>query len=144
MDNDAWTLCLFDTAGQEDYDKLRPLSYPQTDVLLVCFSVVNPTSFENVQEKWIPELKRYCPGVPILLVGTQSDLRADPATLTKLARSKSVPVTVAEAERLVKREKAVAYVECSAKTLKNVKQVFDEALVAVVCPAEGKKACAIF
>ena len=42
---------LFDTAGQEDYDRLRPLSYPQTDVFLVCFSVVNPASFENVKEK---------------------------------------------------------------------------------------------
>jgi len=42
---------LFDTAGQEDYDRLRPLSYPQTDVFLVCFSVVSPSSFENVKEK---------------------------------------------------------------------------------------------
>jgi cell division control protein 42 len=113
-------------------------------VLLVCFSVVNPTSFENVQEKWIPELKRYCPGVPFLLVGTQCDLRTDQATLAKLSRSKATPVSQAEAERVAKREKAVGYVECSAKTLKNVKQVFDEALVAVVCPSEGKKACAIF
>lgn len=37
--------------GQEDYDRLRPLSYPQTDVFLVCFSVVSPSSFENVKEK---------------------------------------------------------------------------------------------
>ena len=37
--------------GQEDYDRLRPLSYPQTDVFLVCFSVINPLSYENVKEK---------------------------------------------------------------------------------------------
>ena len=48
---DPYTLGLFDTAGQEDYDRLRPLSYPQTDVFLVCFSVVSPSSFENVKEK---------------------------------------------------------------------------------------------
>ena len=48
---DPYTLGLFDTAGQEDYDRLRPLSYPQTDVFLVCFSVVSPASFENVKEK---------------------------------------------------------------------------------------------
>ena len=48
---EPYTLGLFDTAGQEDYDRLRPLSYPQTDVFLVCFSVVNPSSFENVKEK---------------------------------------------------------------------------------------------
>lgn len=48
---DPMTLALFDTAGQEDYDRLRPLSYPQTDIFLLCFSVVNPTSFSNVKEK---------------------------------------------------------------------------------------------
>ena len=48
---EPYTLGLFDTAGQEDYDRLRPLSYPQTDVFLVCFSVVNPASFENIREK---------------------------------------------------------------------------------------------
>ena len=48
---EPYTLGLFDTAGQEDYDRLRPLSYPQTDVFLICFSVVTPSSFENVREK---------------------------------------------------------------------------------------------
>lgn len=48
---EPYTLGLFDTAGQEDYDRLRPLSYPQTDVFLICFSVVAPASFENVREK---------------------------------------------------------------------------------------------
>jgi len=48
---EPYTLGLFDTAGQEDYDRLRPLSYPQTDIFLVCFSVVSPSSFENVKEK---------------------------------------------------------------------------------------------
>ena len=53
------SLGLFDTAGQEDYDRLRPLSYPETDVFLVCFSVVSPSSFENVKEKWYPEIKHH-------------------------------------------------------------------------------------
>ena len=48
---EPYTLGLFDTAGQEDYDRLRPLSYPQTDVFLVCYSVVSPSSYENVKEK---------------------------------------------------------------------------------------------
>jgi len=72
---EPYTLGLFDTAGQEDYDRLRPLSYPQTDVFLVCFSVVSPASFENVKEKWVPEITHHCPKTPFLLVGTQSDLR---------------------------------------------------------------------
>ena len=48
---EPYTLGLFDLSGQEDYERLRPLSYPQTDVFLVCFSVVNPASYENVVEK---------------------------------------------------------------------------------------------
>ena len=59
----------WDTAGQEDYDRLRPLSYPQTDVFLICFSVVSPSSFENVTSKWYPEIKHHCPDAPILVVG---------------------------------------------------------------------------
>ena len=68
---EPYTLGLFDTAGQEDYDRLRPLSYPQTDVFLVCYSVVSPSSFENVKEKWVPEITHHCQRTPFLLVGTQ-------------------------------------------------------------------------
>jgi small GTP-binding protein len=65
------TIGLFDTAGQEDYDRLRPLSYPNTDIFLVCFSVVAPVSFENIKEKvsYLSKLKvnnssNFCP-IPI-------------------------------------------------------------------------------
>ncbi len=77
--------------GQEDYDRLRPLSYPQTDVFLVCFSVTSPASFENVKEKWFPEVHHHCPGVPCLIVGTQIDLREDgQVRLQRLAHARSL------------------------------------------------------
>ena len=64
-------LALWDTAGQEDYDRLRPLSYPDTDVILMCFSIDSPDSLENIPEKWTPEVKHFCPSVPIILVGNK-------------------------------------------------------------------------
>mmetsp|Transcript_35950 Transcript_35950/g.94411 ORF Transcript_35950/g.94411 Transcript_35950/m.94411 type:complete len:191 (-) Transcript_35950:950-1522(-) len=66
---------LWDTAGQEDYDRLRHLSYPNSDVFLLAFSLASPTSLENVESKWYPELQHFGPHVPIILVGTKADLR---------------------------------------------------------------------
>ena len=77
VDGKQINLGLWDTWGQEDLDRLRPLSYPMTDVFLVCFSVVSPTSYENVAAKWIPELRHHAPTAPIILVGTKTDLRED-------------------------------------------------------------------
>ncbi len=77
VDGKQINLGLWDLSGQEDYDRLRPLSYPMTDVFLVCFSVVSPASYENVSAKWIPELRHHAPTAPIILVGTKTDLRED-------------------------------------------------------------------
>jgi len=68
----------------KDYDRLRPLSYPQTDVFLICYSVINPVSFENVRAKWSPEIKHNNPDTPVVLVGTKSDLLNDKHALKKL------------------------------------------------------------
>ncbi|KAJ3511725.1 hypothetical protein NM208_g15398 [Fusarium decemcellulare] len=124
--DEPYTLGLFDTAGQEDYDRLRPLSYPQTDVFLVCFSVTSPASFENVREKWFPEVRHHCPGVPCLIVGTQVDLRDDPSVRDKLSKQKMAPVRREDGERMAKDLGAVKYVECSALTQYKLKDVFDE------------------
>lgn len=124
--DEPYTLGLFDTAGQEDYDRLRPLSYPQTDVFLVCFSVTSPASFENVREKWFPEVHHHCPGVPCLIVGTQVDLREDPSVKDKLAKQKMAPVKKEDGDRMARELGAVKYVECSALTQFRLKDVFDE------------------
>eukprot|EP01044_Picomonas_judraskeda_P030365 COSAG03_NODE_10896_length_623_cov_1.040076_1_plen_164_part_01 len=75
------SLELWDTAGQEEYDRVRPLSYPNTDVFLVCFSINNRSSFNNVRDKWMVELQAQ-PNLDfgvtkVLLVGTKNDLRDD-------------------------------------------------------------------
>lgn len=135
-----YLLGLYDTAGQEDYDRLRPLSYPMTDVFLICFSVVNPASFQNVREEWVPELQEYAPSVPYLLIGTQIDLRDDPKTIAKLNDMKEKPITTEQGQKLAKEIGACCYVECSALTQKGLKTVFDEAIIAILTPKRKKGA----
>ncbi|XP_064087783.1 cell division control protein 42 homolog [Macrobrachium rosenbergii] len=132
VDQQPIRLQLCDTAGQDDFDSLRPLCYPQTDVFLVCFSVVSPTSFHNVREKWLPELRQHNPRAPMVLVGTQSDLRTDVKVLIELAQYREQPVSEVAARRLANQIGAVAYVESSALTQRNLKEVFDQAILAAL------------
>jgi len=132
VDGKPINLGLWDTAGQEDYDRLRPLSYPQTDVFLVCFSVISSSSFENVKTKWVPEIQHHAPNVPILLVGTKSDLRKDDNTIKQLNSRQQIMVTVEAAQRMAKEIGAVNFLECSALTQEGLKQVFDDAIRAAM------------
>ena len=65
----------FSLLGQEDYDRLRPLSYPETNVVLTCLSIDKRVSLENVQWKWKDEVRRHCANVPVILVACKVDLR---------------------------------------------------------------------
>ncbi|KAK0406324.1 hypothetical protein QR680_018505 [Steinernema hermaphroditum] len=145
VDGHSVNLGLWDTAGQEDYDRLRPLSYPQTDVFVLCFSIVGPVSFDNVQTKWIPEIRHHCPDAPILLIGTKQDLRDDADTLRTLAAEGKAPITKSQGQKVASRIKAVRYLECSALTQQGLKAVFEEAVRAVISPkpAKKKRSCAI-
>ena len=118
-DGKVVNLQLWDTAGQEDYDRLRPLSYPGTQVFLLCFSTIYRASYENCENRWIPELQHHCPNAPIVLVGNKIDLRED---------GNPDHVTPAEGEKLAKKLGAVGYVESSAKTMTNVNGVMDVAI----------------
>ncbi|RXK38449.1 rho family protein [Tremella mesenterica] len=116
VDGRPVSLGLWDTAGQEDYDRLRPLSYPQTDVFIVCFSLVSPPSFENVRMKWIPEITHHAAGIPIVLVGTKLDLREDPVTVQRLRERNFIPITYSQGVQCAKDVGAVRYLEASSKT----------------------------
>ena len=120
-------LVLYDTAGQEDYERLRPLSYPNTDVVIICFSVDNPDSFVNVTQTWVPEVKHFCTGTPILLVATKSDLRNDKVLHKQLADRQLKVVTTEQGMALANKLGAYAYMECSAKTRAGVEDVFETA-----------------
>jgi len=131
-------LALWDTAGQEEYDRLRPLSYPESDVILIVFSIDFPVSLANVQDKWYPEVAHFCEGTPLLLVGTKIDLRADEQTRRMLSAQGQTTVTP-EQGGAVAREIGARYMECSAKTGKGVQDVFNAALKESMKGRWGKK-----
>lgn len=128
VDGKPISLGLWDTAGQEDYDRLRPLSYPQTDVFLICFSIASPPSFDNVKGKWFPEIEHHAPNVPVILVGTKLDLREDKRTVEALRQRRMEPVSYEQGIAVAKEIGAHRYLECSALTQRGLKNVFDEAI----------------
>jgi len=139
------TYSLWDTAGQEPYKKVRALSYPRTDIFLLCFSVVSRSSFDNISDAWIPELRHHCPKTPIILVGTKTDLREE--------KGKGIiagSISTEEGTALARRISAVRYMECSALSSDGLKDVFDCAITKVVLkdtnfmtPQKKKKRCMI-
>lgn len=143
----VFRLNLWDTAGQEEYDRLRPLSYPQTDIFLLCFSINEPNSFMNVKDKWFPEIRhntnydnlelfRVCGKYPILLVGTKADLRDDEHEQDRLAEVNSDFVSRAEIDQCVSQCGFMGYVECSAATQVGVAEVFERAVQCVIIEPE--------
>lgn len=142
-------LALWDTAGQEDYDRLRPLSYPDSHVILICFAVDSPDSLDNVQEKWISEVLHFCAGLPIILVGCKRDLRNDPRVIEELRKTGQSPVTSAQGLAVAEKIGAYRYLECSARTGEGVKEVFEHATRASLIargqskPGGKKKGCLV-
>ena len=139
VDNKAIKLNLNELHGQEDYPGLRALSYHETDIFIVCFSIISPASYESVRTKWIPDLKDHCPNTPVLLVGTKLDLRKDPQIIASLSDDSLAPMTTQQGIELAKEIKAVKYYECSALTQEGPKIVFEEAIKAALQPPPTKK-----
>jgi len=132
VDGKPVNLGLWDTAGSEEYDTLRPLSYPGTDVFLICFSLFNRESFQNVQKKWVVEINENTPGIPIILVGTKLDLRNKPEAVQSLKEHNEHPVTKEEGEELAKSIGARKYLECSALSQDGLSSVFEAAVKVIL------------
>ncbi|XP_071532022.1 ras-like GTP-binding protein RhoL [Panulirus ornatus] len=121
VDDQDFNYTLWDTAGQEAFDRCRILSYSQTSVFLVCFSVVSRNSFANVKTMWMPEIIRECgQNTPAVLVGTKSDLRRE--------TSPEHTVTKTEAKKMAHSLNMYGYVECSAKLMTGCDDVFQTAV----------------
>lgn len=117
-------LLLVDVTGSEKYDKLRHLSYPQTDVFFLTFAVNSPGSFEDVKNFWVHEVKHHVPNAIRILVGTKSDLRE----CVSSDKSRLRCVSKEQAQQAAKEMGAACYMECSALTQDGLQNLFNEAV----------------
>ena len=127
IDSKQVELALFDTAGQEDYDQLRILMYPDADVIVICYSIGSPDSLINVIEKWAPEVRRYCPGIPIILCGNKKDLRNNEGVKKELSTYKQKPICIEDGILAANKIEASDFLECSALTKAGVMELFNSA-----------------
>jgi len=129
VDEKPVTLGLWDTAGQADYDRMRPLCYPDTDVFLICYAINSKASYENVKAKWHKEILQHEAKAKIVLVGNKGDLR-------KSGGMDLVPAD--EAKKLAEQLGMKGYYECSAKSQEGMKEVFEAAARVGLQPADAK------
>ncbi|KAJ3432158.1 gtp-binding protein rho5 [Anaeramoeba flamelloides] len=121
-------LQLWDTGGGEDYHRLRPLSYPQTDIFVLCFDPFFKRSFQNIANSWMPELHKHCPNVPVLLVATKHDLRNNSEMLERISERGEKMITTEQGIKCTKKLGIAAYMECSSLTQVGLKEVFTNAV----------------
>ncbi|CAH1792752.1 unnamed protein product [Owenia fusiformis] len=120
---------VWETAGQDDYDRLRTLTYPNTDVGIICFSVTNRKSAQNVIDKWVPEFKKYLPNVPYIIIGTKTDLRKNVDKVKEIEESGGDIMTWENGEEIADKAGAQQYLECSSQLLDGLEEVFYTGLI---------------
>lgn len=120
-----------------DLDRLRIVSYPDSDIFLICFSVMMPNSFHDIEELWVPEVKFHNPGTPFFLVGTQIDLRDDEEEIERLRKDRLSPITTEMGAKLAHRVGARLYKECSGLTQDGIKLLFEQ-VVTVALKSRNK------
>ncbi|KAI9598574.1 GTP-binding protein rho2 [Syncephalis fuscata] len=118
------SLSLWDTAGQEEYERLRPMAYSHSNVILIAYAIDSPDSLDNVVSKWVDEVRQECPGCPFILVGCKRDLREDGLNRGEPATNF---VTVEKGAEIARQLGAKRHMECSALTGYNVDKVFEHA-----------------
>ncbi|XP_059486484.1 ras-like GTP-binding protein RhoL [Neocloeon triangulifer] len=127
VDGKEYNISVWDTTGLEHYDKVRVITYVNTDCFLLCYSISSRSSFDNISTKWYPDIRLHCPNVPIVLVGTKMDLRDEKTHGTDVG-----VVSVENGRKLCKKIKAETVVECSAKNGENLTAVFESAVRAAI------------
>lgn len=122
-------LGLTDTIGTDEYRRFRETFCVKTDIFLVCFSVTEPDTLENVRQNWLTEIRILTPKAPFVLVGMKTDLRDDSEALTKLKEKDQKPISMLQGIKMAKSLGAKEYVECSSINDVGVKRVFETAII---------------
>lgn len=140
-------LTVVDSAGQEEYEKLRTILYQNAEVVVVLFSIADPDSLENVGGRWQEEIKKFAPNAKIILVGNKRDLRNDVQTIASLKQRQQEPVKEEKGREMAAYLKAVKYIECSAKDNEGIKDIFEAASSTILeshpSTKSGKCNCAV-
>eukprot|EP01129_Flabellula_baltica_P006837 TRINITY_DN260_c0_g1_i1.p1 TRINITY_DN260_c0_g1~~TRINITY_DN260_c0_g1_i1.p1 ORF type:complete len:182 (-),score=33.23 TRINITY_DN260_c0_g1_i1:97-642(-) len=140
------SVSLWDTAGQEEYDRIRPLSYADATVFVMCFSVASEMSFHNLSMKWYPEISHHCPQAKIIVVGTKADVRDD-KEMRKNVKGRIIPED--EGQHFAQIINACKYIECSSVSMEGIKDVFNTAIMCGIPEKQKskkikrKKGCAL-
>ncbi|KAF2397509.1 hypothetical protein EJ06DRAFT_559062 [Trichodelitschia bisporula] len=149
IDDTHVELSLWDTAGQEEFDRLRSLSYDNTHAIMLCFSVDSPDSLENIETKWKSEIDENCPGVKLVLVALKCDLRGEPSEdhdQEESTEPKRPMIEYKQGLQVAQKIKALRYLECSAMKNRGVNEAFTEAArvaLTVKDPNDNARGCAI-
>lgn len=138
-----WSFMMYDTTSEDSTmaNRLRPLIYPDTDIVLLCFSVHSTPTLSNVKYKWAPEIQHHLKGTPYILVGTKSDLRSDPDTIQHVEQQGLTGREFISQDLGVETAAdigALKYLECSAQDRTSVQSVVDFA-AKVVIASRGKR-----
>ncbi|KAJ8253281.1 hypothetical protein GJAV_G00211100 [Gymnothorax javanicus] len=137
IDTQRIELSLWDTSGSPYYDNVRPLSYPDSDAVLICFDIGRPETLDSILKKWRGEIQEFCPNTKMLLVGCKSDLRTNLPTLVELSNHRQAPVTYDQGASMAKQISA-PYIECSSLQSENsVRDIFH--LATLACVSKNKK-----
>jgi GTPase SAR1 family protein len=113
-----------------EYDRLRPLSYPRTDVFALCFSVIKPEQLQRIREYWFPNLQHHAPWAGIILIGTHQDIRDAVETASPSDGEKVTPISFSEAQALANELGAMSYIETSTSDKESVRKLYDMLLSA--------------
>ncbi|KAK7513295.1 rho3 protein-like protein [Phyllosticta citricarpa] len=146
IDNVHVELSLWDTAGQEEFDRLRSLSYDDTHAIMLCFSVDSPDSLENVETKWVGEIAENCPGVKLVLVALKCDLREGNDDEDGAQQGEKSLIDYEQGLKVAEKIRALRYLECSAMKNRGVNEAFTEAArvaLSVKSSKDNDKKCVV-